>query len=313
MIEAKADQAYRLDNVSFAYARSAASRQSERSVFHRLTVAISAGQMVGVIGPNGSGKSTFLKLLAGILVPEQGTVSLFGRPLAALSRTTIGKMLAYVPQEFQAAFPFTVRDIVLMGRYPHRKTGLWDLWGWEGTDDYAAADYAMDRLNVLQLAEKSIMELSGGERQRVLIARALAQEAEILLLDEPTAFLDLHYQLEISRILSNLIQERKLTIILVSHDLNLASQYCDRLLLLNQGRLIALDYPAMVLRADVLEPVYGCRMLIDCHPETGLPRVSLPGRAVSLPALFMTVREETAETPGEMGARRCEGPKHTPT
>jgi iron complex transport system ATP-binding protein len=277
----ESNPAFRLDNVSFAYGRSAGSGESERPVFHHLTVTISAGRIVGVIGPNGSGKSTFLKLLAGILVPQQGTISLFGRSLTALSRTTIGKMLAYVPQEFQATFPFTVRDIVLMGRYPHRTTGLWDLWGWEGTDDYAAADHAMDRLNVLHLAEKSIIALSGGERQRVLIARALAQEAEILLLDEPTAFLDLNYQLEISRILSTLVQDRKLTIILVSHDLNLASQYCDRLLLLDQGRLAAMDHPAMVLRADVLEPVYGCRILIDCHPETGLPRVSLPGRAIS--------------------------------
>jgi iron complex transport system ATP-binding protein len=277
----ESNPAFRLDNVSFAYGRSAGSGQPERPVFHHLTVTISAGRIVGVIGPNGSGKSTFLKLLAGILVPQDGTIFVFGRPLAALSRTTIGKMLAYVPQEFQATFPFTVRDIVLMGRYPHRNTGLWDLWGWEGKDDYAAADHAMDRLNVLHLAEKSIIALSGGERQRVLIARALAQEAEILLLDEPTAFLDLNYQLEISRILSTLVQDRNLTIILVSHDLNLASQYCDRLLLLDQGRLAAMDHPAMVLRADVLEPVYGCRMLIDCHPETGLPRVSLPGRAIS--------------------------------
>lgn len=277
----ESNPAFHLDNVSFAYGRSAGSGQPERPVFHHLTVTISAGRIVGVIGPNGSGKSTFLKLLAGILVPQDGTIFVFGRPLAALSRTTIGKMLAYVPQEFQATFPFTVRDIVLMGRYPHRNTGLWDLWGWEGKDDYAAADHAMDRLNVLHLAEKSIIALSGGERQRVLIARALAQEAEILLLDEPTAFLDLNYQLEISRILSTLVQDRKLTIILVSHDLNLASQYCDRLLLLDQGRLAAMDHPAMVLRTDVLEPVYGCRMLIDCHPETGLPRVSLPGRATS--------------------------------
>ncbi|MEX5218552.1 MAG: ABC transporter ATP-binding protein [Nitrospira sp.] len=278
MTESTFNPAFRLDNVSFAYAHSPRSGQREHPVFHRFSVAISGGQMVGVIGPNGSGKSTFLKLLAGILLPLDGTISLFGRPLAVLSRTTIGKMLAYVPQEFQAAFPFTVRDIVLMGRYPHRKPGLWELWGWEGKDDYAAADHAMDRLNVFHLAEKPITELSGGERQRALIARALAQEAEILLLDEPTAFLDLNYQFEISRILSDLIQERKLTIILVSHDLNLASQYCDRLLLLDQGRLAAMDHPAMVLRPDVLEPVYGCRMLIDCHPETGLPRVSLPGR-----------------------------------
>jgi iron complex transport system ATP-binding protein len=275
--------AFRLDKVSFTYSSSAVSRsaQPERPVFHELTVAIPAGQMVGVIGPNGSGKSTLLKLLAGILVPQNGTIHLLGRSLSGFSRNTLGKMLAYVPQEFQAAFPFTVHDIVLMGRYPHRKTGLWDLWGWEGKDDYAAVERAMNRLNVLHLADKPITQLSGGERQRALIARALAQEAEILLLDEPTAFLDLNYQFEISRILYHLIQERKLTIILVSHDLNLAGQYCDQLLLLDLGRAVAMNSPAMVLRSDVLEPVYGCRMLIDCHPETGLPRVSLPGRGTS--------------------------------
>ena len=275
--------AFHLDKVSFAYGSSAVSRsaQPERPVFHELTVAIPAGQMVGVIGPNGSGKSTLLKLLAGILVPQNGTIHLLGHNLSGFSRNTLGKMLAYVPQEFQAAFPFTVHDIVLMGRYPHRKTGLWDLWGWEGKDDYAAAQRAMNRLNVLHLADKPITQLSGGERQRALIARALAQEAEILLLDEPTAFLDLNYQFEISRILYHLIQEQRLTIILVSHDLNMASQYCGQLLLLDHGRLVAMDHPAMVLRPDVLEPVYGCRMLIDCHPETGLPRVSLPGRGTS--------------------------------
>ena len=169
-----------------------------------------------------------------------------------------------------------------MGRYPHRSGGLWGLWGWEGHDDYAAAERAMAELNVLHLAECAIGELSGGERQRALIARALAQEPAILLLDEPTAFLDLNYQLEISRILHRLVSERNLTIILVSHDLNLASQYCDCLLLLDRGKLAALDHPRTVLRAELLEPVYGCRILIDCHPETGLPRVSLPGRPAPL-------------------------------
>ena len=279
----EAKQVFRLDNVSFDYPRSAAgvATRAHSPIFEELAVAIGATQMLGVIGPNGSGKSTFLKLLAGIVRPQKGTVSLFGEDLSRLSPDTVGKLLAYVPQEFQVSFPFTVQDIVLMGRYPHRSGGLWDLWGWESQSDYAAAEQAMAELNVLHLANCGIGELSGGERQRALIARALAQEPAILLLDEPTAFLDLNYQLEISRVLHRLVRERGLTIILVSHDLNLASQYCDCLLLLDRGRLVAFDHPRTVLRPALLEPVYGCRILIDSHPETGLPRVSLPGRLTS--------------------------------
>jgi iron complex transport system ATP-binding protein len=278
----KTSQVFSLDHVSFAYPRSAfdKARQKHYPIFEDLTTTIAAGQMLGIIGPNGSGKSTFLKLLAGIVHPDKGTVDLYGRDVRHLSADAVGKVLAYVPQEFQVTFPFTVQDIVLMGRYPHRRGGIWDLWGWEGGEDYAAAERAMADLNVLHLADQAIGQLSGGERQRALIARALAQEPDILLLDEPTAFLDLNYQLEISRILHRLVRERSLTTILVSHDLNLASQYCDRLLLLDRGSLVASDHPRSVLRPDVLEPVYGCRILIDCHPETGLPRVSLPGRPV---------------------------------
>jgi iron complex transport system ATP-binding protein len=270
---------FRLEGVSFQYPRVGGRGSSGDAglLFHDLTVAIPAGQMLGIIGPNGSGKSTFLKLLAGIVRPQNGMIFLDEHDVRRLSADAIGRMVAYVPQEFQVVFPFTVQDIVLMGRYPHRRAGLWDLWGWERSDDYAAAERAMSRVNVLQLADTSIGELSGGERQRALIARALAQEPDILLLDEPTAFLDLNYQLEISRILRSLIQDRGLTVILVSHDLNLASQYCDRLLLFDRGRLVALDVPGTVLRPEVLEPVYGCRVLVDGHPETGLPRVSLPG------------------------------------
>jgi iron complex transport system ATP-binding protein len=276
----KESEVFCVDRVSFHYPRSAIGRtvREQSPVFENLTVSIASGQMLGVIGPNGSGKSTLLKLLAGIVQPQKGMVSLFGGNLRALSPDAVGKMLAYVPQEFEIAFPFTVQDIVLMGRYPHRRDLLWDLWGWESSEDYAAAGRAMTELNVLHLAEHAIGELSGGERQRALIARALAQEPAVLILDEPTAFLDLNYQLEISRILHRLVRERSLTIVLVSHDLNLASQYCDRLLLLDRGKLAALDHPRKVLRPELLEPVYGCRILIDCHPETGLPRVSLPGR-----------------------------------
>jgi iron complex transport system ATP-binding protein len=266
--------------VSFEYPRSATggTAREQHLVFEDLTLIITSGQMLGIIGPNGSGKSTLLKLLAGVIHPRNGTVSLFGDNLRTLPPDAVGRMLAYVPQEFEIAFPFTVQDIVLMGRYPHRKDRLWDLWGWESSQDYAAAERAMAELNVLHFAQHAIGELSGGERHRALIARALAQEPEVLLLDEPTAFLDLNYQLEFSRILHRLVRERGLTIVLVSHDLNLAGQYCDRLLLLDRGKPVALDHPRTVLHPDLLEPVYGCRILIDCHPETGLPRVSLPGR-----------------------------------
>ena len=273
-------QVFDLNRVAFQYphATSGGTVREQHPIFENLTITITSGQMFGIIGPNGSGKSTLLKLLAGVVHPQKGTVSLFGHDLRSLAPDAIGKLLAYVPQEVEIAFPFTVQEVVLMGRYPHKKDRIWDLWGWESNADHAAAERAMTEMNVLHLAEHAIGELSGGERQRVWIARALAQEPEVLLLDEPTAFLDLNYQLEISRILHRLVRERGLAIVLVSHDLNLASQYCDRLLLLDRGNLAALDHPRIVLRPELLEPVYGCRILIDCHPETGLPRISLPGR-----------------------------------
>jgi iron complex transport system ATP-binding protein len=276
-------EVFRVDRVSFEYPRSSVggAPRGRRRIFDDLSLTITSGQLLGIIGPNGSGKSTLLKLLAGIVRPQKGTVSLLGRDLRRLSPDAIGKISAYVPQDAEISFPFTVQDIVLMGRYPHRREGLWDLWGWESSRDYAAAERVMAELNVLHLAEHTIGELSGGERQRAVIARALAQEPDVLLLDEPTAFLDLNYQLEISRILHRFVRERGLTIVLVSHDLNLASQYCDRVVLLDRGRLVASDHPHTVLRPDVLEPVYGCRILVDCHPETGLPRISLPGRPAS--------------------------------
>lgn len=271
--------AFRLEDVSFSYPRMGIDA-TRPPLFQGLQVGIDAGQMLGVIGPNGSGKTTFLKLLAGIVRPLGGTIHLQGQDVSTFSPHEVGRRVAYVPQEFHVTFPFTVQEIVLMGRYPHRRTGLWHLWGWETREDYLAADWAMRRLNVLSLAEKPITAVSGGERQRALIARALAQDAAILLLDEPTAFLDLSYQLDICRVLRALTVERGLTIVMVSHDLNLASQYCDRLLLLDRGLIMAMDDPGSVLRPELLEPIYGCRVLIDRHPESGLPRISLPGRTM---------------------------------
>jgi iron complex transport system ATP-binding protein len=182
--------------------------------------------------------------------------------------------VALVPQETLQIFPFTIGEMVLMGRFPHHQG--WGGWHWEDSDDRQIAHTAMEDLDVHHLGARLVTDVSGGERQRAVIARALTQQPQVLLLDEPTAFLDLHHQLDIARILRRLNQERGLTVILVSHDLNLASQYCDRLMLLHHGQIVEVGTPRDILRPDLLESVYGCRVLVDGHPQSGLPRVSLP-------------------------------------
>jgi iron complex transport system ATP-binding protein len=279
------EQAFHLDRVCFDYHRGhRAAAAHDGTLFKELTFSVVSGEMLGVIGPNGSGKSTLLKLLAGIVRPCAGAIQVFGRDTDALTRNEFGRLIAYVPQEFLTTFPFAVKDIVLMGRYPHRKADWLSFWGWERDADYQAAAQAMADLNLLGLADKSVHEISAGERQRMLIARALAQEAKIVLFDEPTAFLDLKYQVDICGRLHRLSRERGLTMIVVSHDLNLAGQYCDRLLLLHHGTLIGLAEPPAIMRPEVLESVYQCRVLVDHHPETGRPRVSLPGDGIGIEA-----------------------------
>ncbi len=266
--------AYVLQQVGFSYAASSRGPAAE-PVFNDFTGSIEAGKILGILGPNGSGKSTLLKLLARILRPQCGTIELFGENLARLSQADVARRVALVPQETSQIFPFTIADMVLMGRFPHHQS--WGGWYWEDADDRQLAHWAMEELDVAHLGTRLITDVSGGERQRSVIARALAQEPQVLLLDEPTAFLDLHHQLDIARILRRLNRERGLTVILVSHDVNLASQYCDRLMLVHHGRIMESGTPEEVLHPDLLELVYGCRVLVDRHPQTGLPRVSLPG------------------------------------
>jgi len=235
--------------------------------------------MIGIVGPNGSGKTSLLKLLAKIVPLQEGSIALFARPLSELRQEEVARRVAFVPQDTYQAFPFSVAEAVLMGRFPHHHRTIWDLgFGWDSPDDRAVAQAAMMIMDVWHLAQRSVTGLSGGERQRVVIARALAQDPEVLLLDEPTAFLDLQHQIEICAVLHRLKNERRLTIVLVSHDLNLASQYCDRLLLLDQGRVFRLGRPDDVIQPDVLRTVYRCEVLVDRHPVSGLPRVTLPGR-----------------------------------
>jgi iron complex transport system ATP-binding protein len=283
-----ADQiAYQVERLQFRYrkdsgAHTGSERERDGWVLKGLTFEVRTGEIVGVIGPNGSGKTSLLKLLARILRPQEGAVTLFGRAIADMQQVEVARTVALVPQESPILFPFTITEMVLMGRFPHHQVvgGLGGL-GWEGPEDIRLAEEAMKETDVAHLADRLINDVSGGERQRVIIARALTQQPRVLLLDEPTAFLDLHHQLDICRILRRLNEAWGLTVVLVSHDLNLASQYCDRLLLLKDGVVYRTGPPADVIRPEVLEAVYGCQVLVDHHPLSGLPRVTLPGRAMT--------------------------------
>lgn len=264
--------AYALRELTFGY--DTRFRDNSESVLKAVTCSIDSGKILGILGPNGSGKSTLLKVLARVLRPRSGTVELFGDPLSRLSQAEVARQVALVPQETLQIFPFTIAEMVLMGRFPHHQG--YGGWHWEDADDWRIAHQAMEDLDVVHLGSRLVTDVSGGERQRAVIARALTQEPQVLLLDEPTAFLDLHHQLDIARILRRLNRERGLTVILVSHDLNLASQYCDQLMMLHRGQIMEVGSPRQVLRPDLLESIYGCQVLVDRHPQSGLPRVSLP-------------------------------------
>ncbi|HAA89468.1 MAG: Hemin ABC transport system ATP-binding protein HmuV [Thermoanaerobacterales bacterium 50_218] len=241
-------------------------------VLRGVNLEIPRGAFLGIIGPNAAGKSTLLKTLAATLKPVRGVVFFSGRDLAEFSRQDLAKKISVVPQEPVVGFPFSVLDVVLMGRYPHQKR-----FSFESKKDFQVAEKAMQLSGCWHLRDRNLLELSGGERQRVVFARALAQEPEVLLLDEPTNHLDLASQLEMLEILRNL-NKQGLTIVAVFHDLNLAAQYCDRLLLLHQGKIFAIGKPEEVLKPEIIKKVYQTDVLVVRHPLTGTPQVFLlPG------------------------------------
>ena len=274
---AKRCDTYDVRSLRFRYQ----SKESTRNtwILDDVSFQVVEGEVLGIVGPNGSGKTSLLKLLARLVSPQQGTITLFERDLAGMGHDEMARVVGVVPQDMPQLFPFTVAETVLMGRFPHRPRNRWGTgFGWESVEDAAIAEQAMTTMDVLRLAHRAVTDLSGGERQRTMIARALAQTPKVLLLDEPTAFLDLQHQVEIGSVLCRLRDERGLTVILISHDLNLVSQYCDRLLLLAEGQVIRLGSPEEVIEPRVLEQVYRCQVLIDRHPTSGVPRVTLPGR-----------------------------------
>lgn len=238
-----------------------------RIVLEGIDLTLDPGELVGLIGPNGAGKSTLLRLIAKLIPPDRGAILLEGKKLREFSQRDVAKIVALVPQQAQLAFSFPVREVVLMGRYPHLTR-----FQAEGTEDFRTAEEAMMATDIVELAERPVTELSGGERQRVLLARALAQKPRLLLLDEPTAHLDLKYQLHALRLVRKLVAQG-ITALAAIHDLNLASRFCKRLVLLDRGRIRVTGTPWEVLTRDHLEAVYGVPVLIQGDPSRGPPLV----------------------------------------
>jgi iron complex transport system ATP-binding protein len=246
------------DNVSFRYT------PGGPLVVDEVTVQLVDGALTGILGPNGSGKTTLLRLLSGTRRPSSGRVRLGERPLDALSRREVAQHIAVVPQETELAFEYSAIEIVLMGRHPH--LGLFTV---EGPDDIRIAREALAATGTSDLADRPFHQLSGGEKQRVVIAAALAQSARLLLLDEPTASLDLGYQLEVSSLLQRLNQEHGVTMAISTHDLNLAAAICRELILMRDGHVIATGPTRDVLTPENVQRLYDVEADVHVHGTTG--------------------------------------------
>lgn len=256
--------ALELKNINFSYEKTA--------FLKNFSLTIEAGEFFGIIGPNGSGKTTILKIMAGLLKPQNGQVSVMGKDILQINRNDIAKTIGFVPQENFFAFEFTVFDVVLWGRNPYLK-----IYEIPKKIDFDKVIQALTLVDILPLKDKSINRISAGERQRVVLARALAQEPKILLLDEPTSHLDITHQVEFIKVLQTVrsLPQAK-TIIFLSHDLNLASLVCSRILLLENGKSVACDKPEIVLKPELIERVYKIKPYLQNHPETSTPQIILP-------------------------------------
>jgi iron complex transport system ATP-binding protein len=248
-------------DVSFAYGRRAAAAPR---VLDGISMQVARGEIVGLLGPNGSGKTTLLKIIGGVLRPQAGRIEIDGRPIEQLTRRELARRVAVVPQETHTTFDFSVIDMVLMGRYPH--LGPFEL---EGAADQEIAGDALAATGTAALAARSFATLSGGEKQRVVIASALAQASDMLLLDEPTAALDLGYQFDITGLLRRLNVERGTTMIVSTHDLNLAAALCQRIVLLKRGRVVAHGDTKETLTAENIRLLYDVDADVQFHPGAG--------------------------------------------
>lgn len=236
-----------------------------------VTFSVKKGEVLGILGPNGSGKSTLLKLISGILRKQEGSVVIDGQQASDYSQKEFARKVAVLPQLHAHAFSHSVHETVSLGRYPHQ-SGLFSSWS---TDDERAVDEAMQHMTITRYMHTSIELLSGGEQQRVFVAQALAQEAPVLLLDEPTNHLDIAHQQQLLDTIRRQAVEKGLTVVSVFHDINLASLYCDRLLLMDKGQIAAIGTPQDVVKEYAIEQVYQARVKTQAHPELPKPQITL--------------------------------------
>jgi len=253
-----------IEGVSFQY--------GEKRVLRDINLKVRKGEFWGILGPNGSGKTTLMNLIDGMIPPREGVIKIGGKPVGAIKRKELARLIAVVPQDASLVFPLTVEEVVLMGRTPH--LGRFEF---EAKNDLDIARVAMEATDILPLAARLMQSLSGGERQRVLIARALAQQPQVLLLDEPTSSLDIAHQISAFDMLRSLVENAGLTVLAATHDMNLASLYCDRIALLHKGNFYSQGTPEEALTEKSIKEVYGVNVVVDRHPITGLPRISLIG------------------------------------
>jgi iron complex transport system ATP-binding protein len=236
-----------------------------------LTLSLNAGEITAIIGPNGAGKSTLLRALNGQIPKVSGIIMVDGQPLERLNRRSISRQIAVVAQEAELRFPVTVLEFVLGGRFAWATHSG---WGWETERDLQVANAVINETELSELSARLMNELSGGERQRALMARALATEAPILLLDEPTANLDLSHQATLLTLVRKRCDEHRSAALVVTHDINLAAQFANNITLMKQGRAVHSGTPKDVLRPEILREVFEVKVLVDTHPITGGPRIT---------------------------------------
>lgn len=264
-------------------------------VLNQLTCTFEQGKMTGIIGPNGVGKSTLFHLLAGTERPKRGDVLLEGRPLSMMPRKELARMMAVLEQGGIPPVGFSVREVVGMGRYPYQN---W--FGGEEADPEPLIDGALAAMGLEALQRRRMDQLSGGERQRVALAQLMVQEPTILLLDEPTTYLDIGYQVQLLDTVRQWQRERELTVIAVLHDLNLAALYCDQLIVMHRGAAAAIGAPQQVLTPELIEQVYEIKTTLIPHPLTGTPQIMLqPNVDQELRHLMLERQRESAGKVGE--------------
>jgi iron complex transport system ATP-binding protein len=242
-------------------------------ILQNIDIQVRAGEVIGIIGPNGSGKSTLLRVLTGVAAPNSGKISINGRTLSSYSRKELACMMAVLQQDALPQVSFTVREVVEMGRYPFQN------WlGLESEDPTELIDGIMERLEIAVFAERTLEQLSGGERQRVALGKAMAQQPKLLLLDEPTTYLDIGYQIQMMDYVRSWQEESGLTVLAVLHDLNLAAQYCDKIVVMKEGRIVRVGSPDDVVSGELIADVYRTEPVVLPHPINHQPQILLtPG------------------------------------